>query len=136
MEANHDCVSFDATYITNMYNMPFAPFIGINRHGQSIILGCGFVWEELASSYDWLFDASLEAMDGSASDNMIMDKDIVMEKAIKGKFPTMIHYCCRWHIMKKAQEKLGSVLSRNPDLVKVFNECIDFNSTPTEFEQK
>ena len=36
-EAYHDCVSFDATYLTNMYNMPFAPFIGINRHGQSIM---------------------------------------------------------------------------------------------------
>jgi hypothetical protein len=32
----HDCVSFDATYLTNMYDMPFAPFIGINKHGQSI----------------------------------------------------------------------------------------------------
>jgi hypothetical protein len=32
----HDCVSFDATYKTNMYDMPFAPFIGINKHGQSI----------------------------------------------------------------------------------------------------
>ena len=32
-EAYHDCVSFNTTYMTNMYNMPFAPFIGINRHG-------------------------------------------------------------------------------------------------------
>lgn len=31
-----DCISFDCTYMTNMYNMPCAPFIGINRHGQSI----------------------------------------------------------------------------------------------------
>ncbi|BAT06793.1 Os09g0105100 [Oryza sativa Japonica Group] len=31
-----DCVSFDCTYMTNMYNMPCAPFIGINRHGQSL----------------------------------------------------------------------------------------------------
>nr|XP_020173325.1 protein FAR1-RELATED SEQUENCE 5-like [Aegilops tauschii subsp. strangulata] len=29
-EAYHDCISFDTTYMTNMYNMPFAPFIGIN----------------------------------------------------------------------------------------------------------
>jgi hypothetical protein len=32
----HDCVSFDATYMTNMYDMPFAPFIVINKHGKSI----------------------------------------------------------------------------------------------------
>ena len=54
-QAYHDCVSFDTTYLTNMYNMPFAPFIGINRHGQSIMLGCAFVRQELATSFDWVF---------------------------------------------------------------------------------
>ena len=77
-EAYHDCISFDATYLTNMYSMLFAPFIGINRHGQSIMLGCGFVRQELASSYDWLFDAFLEAMDGLAPDNIITDQDVAM----------------------------------------------------------
>uniref|UniRef100_A0A8I6WEP7 Protein FAR1-RELATED SEQUENCE n=1 Tax=Hordeum vulgare subsp. vulgare TaxID=112509 RepID=A0A8I6WEP7_HORVV len=52
MESYHDCISFDTTYMTNMYNMPFVPFIGINRHGQSFMLGCGFVRQELASSFD------------------------------------------------------------------------------------
>ncbi|XP_073353598.1 protein FAR1-RELATED SEQUENCE 3-like [Aegilops tauschii subsp. strangulata] len=51
----HDCISFDTTYMTNMYNMPFAPFIGTNRHGQSFMLGCTFVRQELASSFDWVF---------------------------------------------------------------------------------
>jgi hypothetical protein len=31
-----DCVSFDTTFMTNMYSMPFAPFIGINKYGQTI----------------------------------------------------------------------------------------------------
>jgi hypothetical protein len=30
------CISFDTTYLTNMYKMPCAPFIGMNRNGQSI----------------------------------------------------------------------------------------------------
>jgi hypothetical protein len=63
-EAYHDYVSFDSTYLTNKYTMPFAPFIGVNWHGQSIMLGCGFVRQELASSYDWLFESFLVAMDG------------------------------------------------------------------------
>ena len=33
--AYSDCVSFDTTFMTNCYNMPFAPFIGINRHGYA-----------------------------------------------------------------------------------------------------
>ena len=31
-----DCISFDATYLTNMYKMPCAPFIGIHNHNQSL----------------------------------------------------------------------------------------------------
>ena len=51
IESYHDCVSFDATYMTNMYDMPFTPFIGINRHGQSFLLGCAFLRDEKTPSY-------------------------------------------------------------------------------------
>ncbi|XP_041025497.1 protein FAR1-RELATED SEQUENCE 5-like [Juglans microcarpa x Juglans regia] len=34
-----DVVTFDTTYLTNRYEMPFAPFVGVNYHGQSILLG-------------------------------------------------------------------------------------------------
>jgi hypothetical protein len=34
-EAYNDCVSFDATYMTNIYEMPCTPFIRINRHCQT-----------------------------------------------------------------------------------------------------
>ncbi|KAM0898880.1 hypothetical protein ACQ4PT_021667 [Festuca glaucescens] len=81
VEAYHDCVSFDATYLTNKYSMPFAPFIGINRHGQSFMLGCGFVRQELAASYDWLFESFLIAMNGLAPDNIITDQDGAMKYA-------------------------------------------------------
>ncbi|XP_040244177.1 protein FAR1-RELATED SEQUENCE 5-like [Aegilops tauschii subsp. strangulata] len=73
--AYHDSISFDTTYMTNMYNMPFTPFTGINRHGQSFMLGCTFVRQELASSFDWVFRAFLEAMDGKPPDNFIIDQD-------------------------------------------------------------
>uniref|UniRef100_A0A453SS10 Protein FAR1-RELATED SEQUENCE n=1 Tax=Aegilops tauschii subsp. strangulata TaxID=200361 RepID=A0A453SS10_AEGTS len=35
--------------------------------------------------------------------------------------------------MKKAQEKLGALLGRNPGLSEDFNRCIDFSLTPEEF---
>ncbi|KAM0862552.1 hypothetical protein ACQ4PT_045200 [Festuca glaucescens] len=111
-EAYHDCVSFDATYLTNKYNMPFAPFIGINRHVQSIMLGCGFVRQELATSYDWLFESFLIAMNGLAPDNIITDQDGAMRL------------------------KCGPILGRNPRLPEDFNDCIDFSFSPEEFEAK
>ena len=33
-----ECVSFDTTYMTNRYNLPFAPFVGITGHAQSCLL--------------------------------------------------------------------------------------------------
>ncbi|XP_042950400.1 protein FAR-RED IMPAIRED RESPONSE 1-like [Carya illinoinensis] len=36
-----DVITFDTTYLTNRYEMPFAPFVGVNHHEQSILLGQG-----------------------------------------------------------------------------------------------
>ncbi|KAM0886534.1 hypothetical protein ACQ4PT_029636 [Festuca glaucescens] len=108
-EAYHDCVSFDATFLTNKYSMPFAPFIGINKHGQSIMLGCGFVKQELTTSYDWLFESFLIAMNGLSPDNIIIDQDGAMAVSI-GRM--------------------------NPGLAEDFNDCIDFSLSPEEFEAK
>ncbi|KAM0878004.1 hypothetical protein ACQ4PT_035148 [Festuca glaucescens] len=135
-EAYHDCVSFDATYLTNKYRMPFAPFIGINKHGQSIMLGCGFVKQELATSYDWLFESFLIAMNGLAPDNIITDQDGAMAVSIGRMFPSSVHRNCRWHIMQNAQLKCGPTLGRNPGLAEDFNDCIDFSLSPEEFEAK
>ncbi|XP_041011383.1 protein FAR1-RELATED SEQUENCE 4-like [Juglans microcarpa x Juglans regia] len=38
-----DVITFDTTYKTNRYGMPFAPFVGVNHHGQSILLGAGLI---------------------------------------------------------------------------------------------
>ncbi|XP_047337924.1 protein FAR1-RELATED SEQUENCE 5-like [Impatiens glandulifera] len=46
-----DVITFDTTYLTNRYDMPFAPFVGVNHHGQSILLGCGLLSSEDSSSF-------------------------------------------------------------------------------------
>ncbi|KAM3331235.1 hypothetical protein ACQJBY_027325 [Aegilops geniculata] len=58
-----------------------------------------------------------------------------MRQLIQSIFPTTVHRCCRWHIMKKAQEKVGWLLCRNPGLSDDFNKCVDFSFTIDEFEQ-
>lgn len=39
-EEFNDLVCFDATYLTNDYEVAFANFVGVNHHEQSILLGC------------------------------------------------------------------------------------------------
>ncbi|XP_015382956.1 protein FAR1-RELATED SEQUENCE 12-like [Citrus sinensis] len=41
-----DVVTFDTTYLTNKYDMQFSPFVGVNHHGQSILLGYGLISHE------------------------------------------------------------------------------------------
>ena len=38
-----DVITFDTSYLVNKYNMPFAPFVSVNHHEQSILLGCGLI---------------------------------------------------------------------------------------------
>jgi hypothetical protein len=37
---------FDTIYLTNRYDIPFALFVGVNHHGQSILLGVGLISKE------------------------------------------------------------------------------------------
>ncbi|XP_051219803.1 protein FAR1-RELATED SEQUENCE 5-like [Lolium perenne] len=133
-EAYHDCILFDTTFCTNIFSMPFAPFIGINRHEQSFMLGCGFLRDEKEDNFEWLFRVFLKAMKGKQPTNIITDQDWAMRNAISAIFPLCCHRNCRWHIMKKANEKLGSFLGRHPGLAEDFNECVDESMTVEEFE--
>nr|XP_051202028.1 protein FAR1-RELATED SEQUENCE 5-like [Lolium perenne] len=132
----NDCISFDTTFMTNQYSMPCAPFIGINRYGQSIQLGCGFVRNESSVNFVWLFERFLEAMDGLHPLNIITDQDAAIRTAILIVFIGIIHRFCRWHIMQKVQEKLGTFVAQREDLRLEFNDVIDYSMTPEEFEQR
>ncbi|KAF5449774.1 hypothetical protein F2P56_030186 [Juglans regia] len=46
-----DVVTFDTTYLTNKYGMPFVHFVDVNHHGQSIILGAGLISSEDIESF-------------------------------------------------------------------------------------
>ncbi|CAL5064925.1 unnamed protein product [Urochloa decumbens] len=100
IESYHDCVSFDATYMTNMYDMPFTPFIGISSHGQSFQLGCAFLRDEKTPSYKWLFETFLEAMKGKAPLNIITDQD-VLKKYVNPNM-SILHFVRQY---QKLQEK-------------------------------
>ncbi|KAJ3674111.1 hypothetical protein LUZ60_006103 [Juncus effusus] len=103
-----DVVTFDTTYLTNKCGMPFAPFVGVNHHGQSILLGCGLISHEDTESFSWLFKTWEECMWGCAPPAIITDQCMAMKNAIEHVFPNSRHRWCIWHIMKKRSIKLGS----------------------------
>jgi hypothetical protein len=100
-------VTFDTTYLTNKYDMPFAPFVGVNHHGQSMLLGCALLSNEDTETFTWLFTTWLECMHGRSPNAIITDQDRAMKNAIEVVFPKTRHRWCLWHLMKKIPEKLG-----------------------------
>ncbi|KAL6219017.1 hypothetical protein ACLB2K_012224 [Fragaria x ananassa] len=88
-----DVVIFDTTYNTNTYSLIFAPLVGVNNHGQTIILACAFLNNETTDSFTWFFKEFLKAMPGDAPRMIITDQDPAMTKTISEVLPQTFH---RW----------------------------------------
>ncbi|CAD6264318.1 unnamed protein product [Miscanthus lutarioriparius] len=59
-----DVVTFDTTYRTNLYNLPFGLFVGVNNHFQSIVLGGVLLTTEKVEDFEWAFSKFVEIMGG------------------------------------------------------------------------
>ncbi|KAL2923032.1 Protein FAR-RED IMPAIRED RESPONSE 1, partial [Bienertia sinuspersici] len=88
-----DVVCFDATYITNRYELPFANFVGVNQHGQSILLGCALIRHEDSETYKWVMRQWLECMGDVQPGGIITDqkfqkhmKDVVYDSLTPEEF--------------------------------------------------
>ncbi|KAK1559828.1 hypothetical protein Q3G72_018862 [Acer saccharum] len=129
-----DVVTFDTTYLTNRYEMPFAPFVGVNHHGQSILLGAGLISNEDTETFVWLFQTWLQCMDGITPKVIIIDQDRAMKNAIAIVFPTTRHRFCLWHILKKVPEKLGSYASYKTGMKSALMKSVYDSQSVEEFE--
>ncbi|KAL2939678.1 Protein FAR1-RELATED SEQUENCE 6 [Bienertia sinuspersici] len=129
-----DVVCFDSTYLTNKYLLPFANFVGVNHHGQSVLLGCALISHEDAEKFEWLFTNWISCMGGKAPDDILTDQDVAMKKAIAKVMPQTRHRWCLWHILNKLLLKLGGY--DKYDEIKKSLQCAIYDIyTPQEFEE-
>ncbi|XP_041010117.1 protein FAR-RED IMPAIRED RESPONSE 1-like [Juglans microcarpa x Juglans regia] len=132
-ESFGDVITFDTTYFTNAYKMPFAPFVGVNHHGQSILLGCGLISNEDANTFEWLFQSWLQCMNNQPQNAIITDQDKAMKIAISRVFPTSMHRFCLWHIISVSMSLMNIGAYDSALRRKVENEAIaNFNSFNTD----
>ena len=129
-----DTVTFDTTYRSNRYRLPFAPFTGVNHHGQPVLFGCAFLINESEASFVWLFNTWLMAMSGRPPVSITTDHDMVIRSAFKQVFPETRHRFCKWHIFKKCQEKLSIVFLQHPNFEADFHKCVNLTDSIEEFE--
>ncbi|XP_004289275.1 PREDICTED: protein FAR1-RELATED SEQUENCE 5-like [Fragaria vesca subsp. vesca] len=59
-----DVVCFDTTYRKNKEGRPFAMFVGVNNHKQTLIFGAALLYDETAETFMWLFDTFANTMSG------------------------------------------------------------------------
>jgi len=86
-----DAVSFDTTFQTNTFEMPFAPILGTNHHKQTIIFGRALLFHETIESFVWLFETFLTAMSRKHPSTILTDQDAAMAGAIAYVFPNTSH---------------------------------------------
>jgi hypothetical protein len=66
-----DTITFDTTYRTNLYGIPFGLFVGVNNHHQSVILGGALMRHKTVESFKWLFREFVTLMSGKAPSTIL-----------------------------------------------------------------
>ncbi|XP_074278248.1 protein FAR1-RELATED SEQUENCE 8-like [Silene latifolia] len=100
-----DPSSFDSTFLSNRYQMPFCPFVGVNHHGSTILYAAALISYEDTESFEWVFEKWMECM-GRAPTVLLTDQCKAMEGAIKKVLPETKHRLCLWHILQNADKNL------------------------------
>ncbi|OQU76475.1 hypothetical protein SORBI_3010G151325 [Sorghum bicolor] len=130
-----DVVTFDTTYRTNLYNLRFGLFIGVNNHFQSIVFG-GVLTNEKVQDFEWAFSKFSEIMFGKQLQTILTDQCQAMAAAIKSIFPAANHRWCRWHVLRKTKQKVGLVYSKKSNFKKEFNKLVTEETNQNRFERK
>lgn len=129
-----DSVIFDTMYRPNQYQVPFAPFTGVNNHGQMVLFGCALLLDESESSFTWLFKTWLSAMNDHPPVSITTDQDRAIQVAVAQVFPETRHCICKWHILREGQERLAHIYLAHPSFYGELYSCINFSETIEDFE--
>ncbi|MCL7047143.1 hypothetical protein MKW94_017882 [Papaver nudicaule] len=127
-----DVVIFDTTYRTNMHGWPFAPFVGINHHKQTVLFGGALILDESTESFIWLFETWMKTMSGRKPKTILTDHCATITKAISIVMTDTHHRFCLWNIFKNASKHLSHVYWM-PGFLQCFSKCIYGYDTEEEF---
>ncbi|KAL6626809.1 hypothetical protein ACP70R_030535 [Stipagrostis hirtigluma subsp. patula] len=129
-----DAITFDTTYCTNLYKMPFGIFVGVNNHFQSTLFAGVMMRRETTKSFKWVFKEFITLMGGQHPKTILTDQDKAMTRAIKEVMPNTKHLWCKWHVLRYAPEDLGPVYRRNGSFRREFHYILNEMLTKDEFE--
>ncbi|XP_024022375.1 protein FAR1-RELATED SEQUENCE 3 [Morus notabilis] len=129
-----DAVTLDTSYRVYQYRVPFAPFTGVNHHGQTVLFGCALLLDESEATFTWLFKTFLTAMNDRPPVSITTDQDRAIQVAVANAFPESRHCISKWHVLREGQEKLAHVCHAHPNFQLELYNCINLTETVEEFE--
>ncbi|KAI4308314.1 hypothetical protein L6164_031400 [Bauhinia variegata] len=129
-----DTVTLDTTFRVNQYIVPYAPFTGVNHHGQMILFGCALLLDDSEASFLWLLKTFLTAMNDRHPASITTDQDRALQSAVSKVFPQARHCISKWHVLREGQEKLAHVCHAHPNFQVELYNCINLTETIEEFE--
>ncbi|KAJ4821669.1 Protein FAR1-RELATED SEQUENCE 6 [Rhynchospora pubera] len=130
-----DVVSFDTVYLTDRYVMPLVAFLGMNHHGQFVLLGCGLLGDETVESYAWLFKKWLKCMDDRPPDAIITSHTSAVTQAAAMVFPTARRRYNLWHVMKELPDMSGRPEDKETVSLR-FKKVVYDTLTTADFERE
>nr|GEV14008.1 hypothetical protein [Tanacetum cinerariifolium] len=89
----------DATYKTNIYNMPFVQIVGVTSTDKTFCIAFVFISEEKMDNYKWALEHIKLTLNKYMHPHVIVtDRELTLIKACRIVFSQANHLLCRWHI--------------------------------------
>ncbi|XP_024963373.1 protein FAR-RED IMPAIRED RESPONSE 1-like [Cynara cardunculus var. scolymus] len=102
-------ISFDGTFRTNKHAMIFVPFLAVDNHKASVVVGSALISGEIIENFTWVLKAFLKCHEKQPV-FVITDQCLAMKQAIPMVLTEAKHRLCVWHIMKKVSVALNQDL--------------------------
>ncbi|XP_020250033.1 protein FAR1-RELATED SEQUENCE 5-like [Asparagus officinalis] len=119
-----DVVCLDTTFRIHGYGRPFALFLGVNHHKQTVIFGATLIYDESMESFKWIFETFKIAMRGKQPKTILTDQSPVMSSALALAWPGTAQRMCVWHVYQNATKHLNHVFQGSKTFAKDFSRCI------------
>lgn len=130
-----DVICFDTVYLTYQFVIPLVAFLGINHHGQFVLLGCGLLGDESPETFAWLFKKWLKCMNDKSPEAIVTTHSRPVVKAVSEVFPNTRHRYNLWHIMKELPEMSGRVEDKEAVSLRMKKVVYD-TITSADFERE
>ncbi|XP_039116295.1 protein FAR1-RELATED SEQUENCE 5-like [Dioscorea cayenensis subsp. rotundata] len=129
-----DVVSFDTTYRLSNFDIPFAPFLGVNHHKQPVLFGSALLLDESIESFIWLFKTFMTAMSCRQPNTFLTDHCDAISKAVEMAFPETRHLLCLWHIFQNSVKHLSEIYAKESNFEKDFKSCMYEAGSEEDFQ--